>query len=285
MSVTASCDVDLTVNGIRSLAGALGLGDGSVPPTLAFVVGYPALRGCVARLAADRPPSGILHLRQYLALHRPPRPGSRLTTEARLARVVRAPGGTMVSVRSRTCSTAGDLLAEAEAVMLLLGVEYPAVAGPGPRTLAAPRTGEPGTVVHRVDAGQPARYAAASGDDNPVHLDDRVAEAAGLPGRVVHGMASLGYALRAVEEVHDAVAREVGPLAEVACRFVGSMRPGGELRTTVWTGRTPGERPADTCAVFHAEGPDGAVLEGTARHTSGSGVDHPSDDRSSACGG
>jgi acyl dehydratase len=33
-----------------------------------------------------------------------------------------------------------------------------------------------------------ARYAAVSGDDNPLHLDPSAARAAGLPGPPVHGM-------------------------------------------------------------------------------------------------
>jgi acyl dehydratase len=35
------------------------------------------------------------------------------------------------------------------------------------------------------------RYAAASGDFNPIHYDSAAAEAAGLPGVVVHGMLNM----------------------------------------------------------------------------------------------
>lgn len=44
------------------------------------------------------------------------------------------------------------------------------------------------------------RYAAASGDPNPVHLDDDAAAAAGFPGVVAHGMLTLALAARALEE-------------------------------------------------------------------------------------
>ena len=44
------------------------------------------------------------------------------------------------------------------------------------------------------------RYADASGDDNPVHLDDDVAAAAGFPGVVAHGMYTLALAGRALED-------------------------------------------------------------------------------------
>ena len=43
-------------------------------------------------------------------------------------------------------------------------------------------------------------YAAASGDDNPIHQDEAVARAVGLPGVIAHGMVTLALAARAVED-------------------------------------------------------------------------------------
>jgi acyl dehydratase len=42
------------------------------------------------------------------------------------------------------------------------------------------------------------RYAAASGDHNPIHQDDSVARAVGLPGVIAHGMYTMALAARAV---------------------------------------------------------------------------------------
>lgn len=43
-----------------------------------------------------------------------------------------------------------------------------------------------------------ARYAEASGDTNPIHLDDEIARAVGLPGVIAHGMFTMALAARAV---------------------------------------------------------------------------------------
>ncbi|MCP3805299.1 MaoC family dehydratase N-terminal domain-containing protein [Allokutzneria sp. A3M-2-11 16] len=43
-----------------------------------------------------------------------------------------------------------------------------------------------------------ALYAAASGDDNPIHLDPHVAVAAGLDDVIAHGMLSMAYLARVV---------------------------------------------------------------------------------------
>lgn len=42
------------------------------------------------------------------------------------------------------------------------------------------------------------RYAAASGDQNPIHQDDAVATSVGLPGVIAHGMYTMALAARAV---------------------------------------------------------------------------------------
>ncbi|WP_309649488.1 MaoC/PaaZ C-terminal domain-containing protein [Nocardioides sp.] len=44
------------------------------------------------------------------------------------------------------------------------------------------------------------RYAAASGDHNPIHQDEAVATSVGLPGVIAHGMYTMALAARAVDE-------------------------------------------------------------------------------------
>jgi acyl dehydratase len=43
------------------------------------------------------------------------------------------------------------------------------------------------------------RYAAASGDHNPIHQDEDVARRVGLPGVIAHGMYTMALAARAVD--------------------------------------------------------------------------------------
>lgn len=42
-------------------------------------------------------------------------------------------------------------------------------------------------------------YAEASGDHNPIHLDEEVARSVGLPGVIAHGMLTLGLAASVVD--------------------------------------------------------------------------------------
>ena len=78
---------------------------------------------------------------------------------------------------------------------------------------------------------QIATYAAASGDVNPIHLDDAYARSAGLPGLIVHGMLQMG--ILAVVAAQEAG----GPtrLRRLVCRFAGMVRPGDTVTFTAET--------------------------------------------------
>jgi acyl dehydratase len=69
---------------------------------------------------------------------------------------------------------------------------------------------------------QIAVYAEASGDHNPIHLDDDFAQSVGLPGVIAHGMLQMGIA-------GTLAANEVGGgalLRRLHCRFAGIVVPG-----------------------------------------------------------
>src|SRR5918912_2328613 len=44
------------------------------------------------------------------------------------------------------------------------------------------------------------RYAGASGDFNPIHIDEEFARAVGLPGRILHGLWTMAQVARALTE-------------------------------------------------------------------------------------
>ena len=75
---------------------------------------------------------------------------------------------------------------------------------------------------------QIAAYAKASGDHNPIHLDDDFARNVGLPGIIAHGMLQMG--------IMGTVAAEAagGPekLRRLYCRFAGMVVPGDEVTFT-----------------------------------------------------
>ncbi len=61
-----------------------------------------------------------------------------------------------------------------------------------------------------VDRARLVRYAAASGDLNPIHYDEVVARAAGLPDVIAHGMFTMGAAVVVVSRWAGPGGRIVG---------------------------------------------------------------------------
>jgi len=85
----------------------------------------------------------------------------------------------------------------------------------------------PGHTV-TVTRDQITRYAAASDDDNPIHLDEAAALAAGLPGVIAHGMLSMGILGSVATEWAGGADR----VRKVVCRFASVVRPDDVLTYT-----------------------------------------------------
>jgi acyl dehydratase len=79
--------------------------------------------------------------------------------------------------------------------------------------------GEPRALDVTFTREQIAEYAEASGDHNPIHVDDAFARSIGLPGVIVHGMLQMGLLAR----VAAPGGRE---LRRLSCRFSAIVRPG-----------------------------------------------------------
>ena len=76
------------------------------------------------------------------------------------------------------------------------------------------------------------RYAGASGDFNPIHLDDEFARSVGLPGRILHGLWTMAQVARAqTEAAGDPVALE-----HLEVQFRGVGLPEAEITITSETG-------------------------------------------------
>jgi acyl dehydratase len=75
------------------------------------------------------------------------------------------------------------------------------------------------------------RYAGASGDFNPIHIDEDFAKAVGLPGKILHGLYTMAQVARAQTEAGG------GPesLRRLSVQFRGMGYPEQEIvvRSTV----------------------------------------------------
>jgi acyl dehydratase len=73
-----------------------------------------------------------------------------------------------------------------------------------------------------------ARYAGASGDFNPIHIDEEFARSVGLPGRILHGLWTMAQVARAQTDAAG------GPehLRRLSVQFRGMGLPEQEVLVT-----------------------------------------------------
>ncbi|GBD45391.1 hypothetical protein JDY09_06130 [Thermoleophilum album] len=72
----------------------------------------------------------------------------------------------------------------------------------------------------------PHRYAGASGDFNPIHIDPEFARNVGLPGNILHGLWTMAQVARAVEQ---AAGDDPRRLKRLSVQFRGMGLPEKEI--------------------------------------------------------
>src|SRR6059036_2579305 len=109
-------------------------------------------------------------------------------------------------------------------------------------------------VSQTFDDDQTFRYAPAAGDPMPIHLDEEVAKAMGLPGIIIHGLCTMAFTSRAV--IETACPEDPTRLKRLAVRFSKPCRPGETITTRLW--RTNGHIAYETAS---ASSPGSVVIK------------------------
>jgi acyl dehydratase len=81
------------------------------------------------------------------------------------------------------------------------------------------------SLTKHVTVEQIRQYAEASGDRNPIHLDESFARSAGLPGVIAHGMLTMAFANQVVTDWLG----DRALLKRLQGRFAGMVLPGDDV--------------------------------------------------------
>jgi acyl dehydratase len=173
----------------------------------------------------------LVHGAEEHIIHKPLRPGDTVTVTPVLESVETKETGETFTVLATERDEAGEVAAEVRGTMFIRG------SGDRRRAAAAAAAGEDvGDIIYeettKVDDDQTYRYADASGDHNPIHLDADTARAAGLPGIILHGMCTMAIATKAA--VNGPAGGDPTRVKRVAVRFSRPVLPGQELTTRIW---------------------------------------------------
>ncbi len=205
-------------------------------PLFAVVPGFPLLATIVSdpELGVDNP-LAVVHGEQEIVYHRPLRPGDQIVLEPSLESIEDKGRNAVFKGKLAISANDGEAVVDLYATVVVRGGGSGAQRLPSEKA-PAPALGEiVGTFSRHVDKGMPARYAQASGDHNPIHLDDSVARAVGLPGVINHGLGTL--ALVAGGLVDSIAGGDVSRLRRLYARFTEVVLPGMDLETTVWVSK------------------------------------------------
>ena len=204
-----------------------------VLPTMATVLGHPGF------WIHDRD-TGIDWVKvvnggQGITLHRPLNGEGTVVGRVRIVEVIdkgAGKGALLLSERQVTDQATGEAIATVTQTTFCRGDG--GFGGP-PRQAPAPHpvpSRAPDAVCDLKTRPEAALIYRLSGDRNPLHADPAVAQQAGYPRPIMHGLANFGIAGRAV--LKTMCGYDPAKLVAFACRFSAPVFPGETLRTEMW---------------------------------------------------
>ena len=174
----------------------------------------------------------LVHGDQRMRFHRPLKAGDEVSFTAHIDGIEDKGSGEVLALRTES-RAGGELVCESNWGLFIRGIgsgKKPERGKPSaPPAKPAEKT-VPDLVfksVVEIPSDITPRYAAASNDHNPIHLDPDVAKEAGLKGVVVHGLCTMSTVMQALIDGHLGGAPE--RLKSLAVRFSAPVYPGDML--------------------------------------------------------
>ncbi len=227
------------------------------PPLFGVVVTWSSLLQAVADSELQADLLRLLHGEQDMEFFNPIRPGDKITSQARIVSIETKPTGETLTIEL----DASDQNREPKVKVIFSafirsggsrrgGSEQDAAKAEGGEAVA--------TVSQRIDEDQTFRYAAASGDLNPIHVDEAVARMTGLRGIIVHGLCTMAFTSKVM--IDELCGGDPTRLKRLRVRFALPVFPGQTITTKVWP---EGERAGRRLYAYETYNPEGrAVIRG-----------------------
>lgn len=214
------------------------------------VVAYPPPAVALPPAFASVDPSMVVHAEQQIIFRRPLPVGGaeELLLRAEVVGVHVKRSGTLLTVESTLCDAEGQALVELTQGGFIRGfTDLGADAGGKEHSRSAgtalsdlmqippeptPAAYRQRLVVEHQTTPQQALLFRLSGDYNPLHADQRLAELVGFTRPILHGLCTYGFAARALT---SAICRgDAGQLLLLRGRFSSPVFPGDTLSTEIW---------------------------------------------------
>lgn len=183
-----------------------------LPPTYPHVLAFPLHMALMADGRFPFGAVGLVHVENRIEQHRPLGLGEELTLRARPTALQPHPKGRTFTIVTEAKTADGELAWEAITTILRRGNANPDAVVPAMRGQGHQSDGEgpgesdgegpqelPASAEWRLGGDLGRRYAAVSGDRNPIHMHSLTAKPLGFPGAIAHGMWTKARCLAALE--------------------------------------------------------------------------------------
>jgi 3-hydroxyacyl-CoA dehydrogenase/3a,7a,12a-trihydroxy-5b-cholest-24-enoyl-CoA hydratase len=219
---------------------ALGVGETSLPftyesdlkvlPTFAVIPAFPAMFAMGSAMQVN--PLMVLHGEQRIELAGPIPTRAKVVSSPTVVAVYDKVKGAVIVVEVESRDDKGKLLFKNTFTSFARGEGgFGGDRGPsGPRNVPPER--KPDAVVEMATLPWQALLYRLSGDMNPLHADPQMAQIAGYPKPILHGLCSFGHAGRAL--LHSFCDSDPAKLKDFEVRFSGVVYPGETIVTEMW---------------------------------------------------
>jgi acyl dehydratase len=208
------------------------VGEIIAPPMFNAVVTWLALITAISDPELRVDVLRLLHRNQDMQFFAPIRPNDRISASASITSIEDNAAGETITIVLDATNQQRQTVSQTRFTAFIRGrrerdtLAQASSASP----LAASR--EPVlTVSQTIDPDQTVRYADASGDRNPIHLDEAVARMAGLPRIIVHGLCTMAFTSKLM--IDHLCGGNPARLRRLSVSFSRPVFPGDTITTTV----------------------------------------------------
>jgi len=169
----------------------------TVPLPYPHLLAFPLQMGIMSDPGFPAPAIGTVHLENSITAHRPIAIGETVGVTTSVGPARPHPKGTTYEFLTVVTADGEDVWEETS-TYLRRGQGDPS-ASSGSAALLFAGAAEPNGVVWKLPGDLGRRYAAVSGDHNPIHLYPLTAKALGFPRQIAHGMWTMARCVAALE--------------------------------------------------------------------------------------
>jgi len=199
------------------------------PPQFGVVFSAPAMAQAMFDPDLNANIAMLVHGEQDMYFLKSVVPGDKIKTTAEIASIEDKGSGELLTLETISINQKGEEVLKARFGMFIR------VGGSGKKTEKPPEP-QRGKIIFsqkmHVKPDQSYIYADASGDHNPIHIDDNFAKSVGLPGIILQGLCTMAFVSKAVMDEY--LNRDPLKLKRLKVRFSKPVLPNDDLTTVGW---------------------------------------------------